>query len=120
MIAALLAVTDPGDEIVIFEPYHENCGRKLVPLRPPDWTFDPEELRRAFSSKTKAIELNSPHNPTGNVFTRAQLEVIANLCREFDGLAITDEIYEHILYDGASHMPLLDITGNAGTNGLSE
>jgi len=91
MIAALLAVTNPGDEIVIFEPYYENYGpdallcdahRKLVPLKPPHWTFDPDELRRAFSSKTKAIVLNSPNNPTGKVFTRAELEVIAKLCQE--------------------------------------
>jgi aspartate/methionine/tyrosine aminotransferase len=120
MIAALLAVTNPGDEVVIFEPYYENYGpdallcdaqRKLVPLRPPDWTFDPDELRRAFSSKTKAIVLNSPNNPTGKVFTRSELEVIANLCQEFDALAITDEIYEHILYDGASHIPIATLPG---------
>jgi aspartate/methionine/tyrosine aminotransferase len=120
MIAALLAVTNPGDEVVIFEPYYENYGpdallcdaqRKLVPLRPPDWTFDPDELQRAFSSKTKAIVLNSPNNPTGKVFTRSELEVIANLCQEFDALAITDEIYEHILYDGASHIPIATLPG---------
>ena len=120
MIAALLAVTNPGDEIIIFEPYYENYGpdallceaqRKLVRLRPPDWTFDPDELRRAFSSKTKAIILNSPNNPTGKVFTRAELEVIADLCQEFDALAITDEIYEHIIYDGASHIPIATLPG---------
>jgi aspartate/methionine/tyrosine aminotransferase len=120
MIAALLAVTNPGDEVIIFEPYYENYGpdallcdaeRKLVKLSPPDWTFDPDELRRAFSSKTKAIILNSPNNPTGKVFTRAELEVIANLCQEFDTLAITDEIYEHIIYDGASHVPIATLPG---------
>jgi aspartate/methionine/tyrosine aminotransferase len=120
MIAALLAVTNPGDEVVIFEPYYENYGpdallcdaqRKLVPLKPPHWTFDPDELRRAFSPKTKAIVLNSPNNPTGKVFTLAELEVIANLCQEFDALAITDEIYEHILYDGASHIPIATLPG---------
>jgi len=120
MIAALLAVTNPGDEVIIFEPYYENYGpdallcdaqRKLVRLRPPDWTFDPEELRRAFTPKTKAIILNSPNNPTGKVFTRAELELIAGLCQEFDTLAITDEIYEHILYDGASHLPLATLAG---------
>ncbi len=129
MIAALLAVTNPGDEIIIFEPYYENYGpdallcdaeRKLVRLRPPDWTFDPDELRRAFSSKTKAIILNSPNNPTGKVFTRSELEVIADLCQEFDALAITDEIYEHILYDGASHIPIATLAGNAGTNRIGE
>ena len=120
MIAALLAVTNPGDEIIIFEPYYENYGpdallceaeRKLVRLHPPDWNFDPDELRRAFSSKTKAIILNSPNNPTGKVFTRPELELIANLCHEFDALAITDEIYEHILYDGASHIPIAILPG---------
>jgi aspartate/methionine/tyrosine aminotransferase len=120
MIAALLAVTNPGDEIIIFEPYYENYGpdallceakRKLVRLHPPDWTFDPDELRRAFSSKTKAIILNSPNNPTGKVFTRPELEVIANLCQEFDALAITDEIYEHIIYEAASHVPIATLPG---------
>lgn len=120
MIASLLAVTNPGDEIIIFEPYYENYGpdawlceaeRKLVRLHPPDWNFDPDELRRAFSPKTKAIILNSPNNPTGKVFTRAELETIANLCQEFDALAITDEIYEHILYDGASHVPIATLPG---------
>ncbi|MGA2878391.1 MAG: aminotransferase class I/II-fold pyridoxal phosphate-dependent enzyme [Bryobacteraceae bacterium] len=120
MIAALLAVTNPGDEIIIFEPYYENYGPdallcdakcKFVPLSPPDWTFDPDELRRAFSSKTKAIVLNSPNNPTGKVFTRAELQVIADLCQEFDALAITDEIYEHIIYEGASHIPIATLPG---------
>ncbi len=120
MIAALLAVTNPGDEIIIFEPYYENYGpdallcearRKLVKLSPPEWTFDPDQLRRAFSSKTKAIILNSPNNPTGKVFTRAELEVIASLCQEFDALAITDEIYEHIIYGRASHVPIATLPG---------
>ena len=120
MIAALLAVTNPGDEVIIFEPYYENYGPdallcdaqpKRVQLRPPDWTFDQDELRRAFSAKTKAIILNSPNNPTGKVFTRAELELIAGLCQEFDALAITDEIYEHILFDGASHLPIATLPG---------
>jgi aminotransferase len=120
MIASMLAITNPTDEIIIFEPYYENygpdtflCGaqRKLVSLRPPDWTFDPDELRLAFSGKTKAIILNSPNNPTGRVFGRAELMVIAELCQEFDALAITDEIYEHILYDSASHIPIATLPG---------
>ena len=120
MIASMLAVTNPGDEVIVFEPYYENYGpdtllcdaqRKLVSLRAPDWTFDPDELRRAFSPKTKAIILNSPNNPTGRVFGRAELMVIAELCREFDALAITDEIYEHILYDSASHIPIATLPG---------
>src|SRR5579884_463000 len=122
MIATLLAVTNPGDEVVIFEPYYENYGpdtqlssasRKFVRLHPPDWRFDPQELRRAFSPKTKAIILNSPGNPTGQVFDRGQLAFIAALCQEFDALAITDEIYEHIIYDGAKHVPMMTQIGRA-------
>src|SRR6266853_4695582 len=104
MLASLLAVTNPGDEVIIFEPFYENFGpdtllssaeRRFVRLYPPHWTFDPEELRRAFSPKTKAIIVNSPSNPTGGVFQRQQLQTIAELCQEFNVLAITDEIYEH-------------------------
>src|SRR5271169_4984570 len=120
MMATLLAVTNPGDELVIFEPYYENygpdsllCGatRKFVQLLAPDWTFDPDVLRRAFSPRTKAIIINTPNNPTGCVFDRKSLELIAELCQEFDALAITDEIYEHILYDGTVHVPIMQIPG---------
>ena len=120
MIASLLATTDPGEEVIVFEPYYENygpdtwlCGaeRRLVSLRAPDWSFDPDELRRAFNSRTKAIIVTNPHNPTGKVFSRAELELIASLCQEHDVLAITDEIYEHILYDGAKHIPLASLPG---------
>ena len=120
MIASMLAVTNPGDEVIVFEPYYENYGpdtllcdaaRKLVALRPPEWTFDPDELRAAFSNRTKAIILNSPNNPTGKVFTRQELQLIADLCQEFDALAISDEIYEHILYESASHFPIATIPG---------
>jgi aminotransferase len=120
MIASLTGVTNPGDELVVFEPFYENygpdsvlcgCTRKLVTLRAPDWTFDRDELRRAFSSRTKAIILNSPNNPTGRVFSRDELAFIAGLCQEFDVLAITDEIYEHILYDGTEHIPMMLLPG---------
>jgi aminotransferase len=120
MIASLLAVSDPGDEIIIFEPFYENYGPdaklsgavpRLVSLRPPEWTFDPDELRQAFNARTKAIILNTPNNPTGKVFSRQELEFIGNLCQEFDALAITDEIYEHILYDGAEHVPIMTVRG---------
>ncbi|HXI44289.1 MAG TPA: aminotransferase class I/II-fold pyridoxal phosphate-dependent enzyme [Bryobacteraceae bacterium] len=120
MIASLTAVTNPGDEVVIFEPFYENygpdtklCGAipRFVRLRPPDWSFDPGELRRAFSPRTKAIILNSPNNPTGKVFSRAELECVAGLCQEFDALAITDEIYEHITYDGQPHIPIMTLEG---------
>src|SRR6202000_1076266 len=87
------------------------AARKLVRVRHPGWAFDPDELRRAFSPRTKAIILNSPGNPLGQVFDRAQLEYIAQLCQEFDALAITDEIYEHIIYDGASHIPIATLPG---------
>lgn len=120
MIAALLATTNPGEEVIVFEPYYENygpdtwlCGaeRRLVRLHPPDWRFDPDDLRRAFNSRTKAIVVTNPHNPTGKVFSRVELELIAELCQEHDALAITDEIYEHILYDGAVHVPLMALPG---------
>ena len=121
MIASLLATTNPGDEIIVFEPYYENygpdtwlCGaeRRLVQLHAHDnWSFDPDELRRAFNSRTKAIIVTNPHNPTGKVFSRAELDLIASLCQEHDTLAITDEIYEHILYDGATHIPLATLPG---------
>jgi aspartate/methionine/tyrosine aminotransferase len=120
MIASLLAVLDPGDEVVLFEPFYENyrpdtqlCGAtsRYVTLRAPEWTFDPDELRAAFTPRTKAIILNSPNNPTGKVFSLAELECIAGLCQEFDCLAITDEIYEHILYDGEVHVPILSLPG---------
>ncbi len=120
MIASLLAVTNNGDEVVVFEPFYENyhpdtqlCGatRKLVSLRPPEWNFDREELRQAFSSRTKAIIINSPNNPTGKVFSREELGFIAKLCQEFDALAITDEIYEHIVYDSREHVPMISLPG---------
>jgi aminotransferase len=120
MVASLLAILDPGDEVVLFEPFYENygpdtqlCGAqpRYVQLRTPDWSFDPDELRRAFTPRTKAIILNSPNNPTGKVFTRDELFYIAELCQEFDALAITDEIYEHILYDGAVHIPIATLPG---------
>lgn len=120
MVASLLALLNPGDEVVSFEPFYENYGPdaiiagatpRFVALRPPDWSFDPAELRAAFSNRTRAIILNSPHNPTGKVFTREELETIAALCREFDAIAVTDEIYEHILYDGSRHVPMATLDG---------
>lgn len=123
MIASLLAVLDPGDEVVIFEPFYENygpdamlCGAvpRLVTLHPPDWRFDPDELRRAFTPRTRAVILNSPNNPTGKVFTREELETVAALCREFDALAITDEIYEHIVYGSTPHIPVMTLEDMRG------
>jgi aspartate/methionine/tyrosine aminotransferase len=133
MIATLLAVLDPGDEVVAFEPFYENYGpdavlsgavARYVSLRPPDWSFDPAELERAFGPRTRAVIVNSPHNPTGKVFGPEELELIAGLCRRHDALAITDEIYEHILYDGAVHVPLATLPGmgerTVTINGLSK
>jgi aspartate/methionine/tyrosine aminotransferase len=122
MIASILAIVDPGDEVVVFEPFYENYGPdailagavpRFVSLRPPDWTFDPDELAAAFSDKTRGIILNTPNNPTGKVFTRDELETIATLCRKWDVVAFSDEIYEHILYDGAVHVPIATLPGMA-------
>ncbi len=122
MMAALLAIINPGDEVIVFEPFYENYGPdailsgarpRFVQLRPPDWSFDPLELERAFDGRTKAIIINTPHNPTGKVFNRSELDLIAQLCRRFDCLAITDEIYDHILYDGAEHVRLATLEGMA-------
>jgi len=151
MISAMLAVTNPGDEVVIFEPFYENYGPdailsgarpRFVKLRPPpvchpersegsafsdnagEWTFDPGELRAAFNTHTKAIILNTPNNPTGRVFTRAELEFIRDLCVEWNVLALTDEIYEHILYDGTKHISIATLDGMRGRtvtiNGMSK
>jgi len=120
MMAAMLAVIDAGDEAVIFEPFYENYGPDViisgavpvyVALRFPDFRFDRDELRAAFSPRTKAIILNTPNNPTGKVFTEDELAFIAGLCQEFGVLAITDEIYEHILYGGRRHISIATLPG---------
>jgi len=119
MIAAMLAIVDPGDEIVIFEPFYENYGPdaiitgatpRYVTLHEPDWSIDPDELRAAVGPRTRGIVLNSPHNPTGKVFSRAELQLIADVCREHDLVAFTDDIYEHIVFDG-EHVPLATLPG---------
>ncbi len=122
MMATMIAIVDPGEEVVIFEPFYENYGPdailsgatpRYVTLREPDWRFDPDELAAAFNNRTKAIILNTPNNPTGKVFAREELETIATLCRKWDVVAISDEIYEHIIYDGWRHIPIATVEGMA-------
>jgi aspartate/methionine/tyrosine aminotransferase len=121
MIAAMLAILDPGDEIIVFEPFYENYGpdailtgatARYVTLHEPDWHFDPDEIRAQITPRTRGLVLNSPHNPTGKVFDRAELETIAEICQEYDLVAFTDEIYEHIVYAG-EHIPLATLPGMA-------
>ena len=120
MMSTMMAIINPGDEVVVFEPFYENYGPdailsgatpRFVKLRPPDWTFDPVELAAAFGPATKAIILNTPNNPTGKVFERAELEAIRELCVRWNAFAITDEIYEHMVYDGAKHISMASIDG---------
>jgi aminotransferase len=120
MIASLLAIIDPGDEVVVFEPFYENygpdaiiCGAatRHVRLHPPDWTFDPQELAAAFTDRTRAVILNTPNNPTGKVFTSDELELIAEQCRRTNAYAITDEIYQFLVYDGFRHISLVTLPG---------
>jgi aspartate/methionine/tyrosine aminotransferase len=144
MMSTMMAIIDPGDEVVIFEPFYENYGPdailsgatpRYVTLHAPDpsapagslragWSFDPDELAAAFNEKTKAIIINTPNNPTGKVFSREELEMISVLCRKWDAIAISDEIYEHIIYDGHRHVPIATLEGMADRtitlNGLSK
>ncbi len=120
MIATLKAIINPGDEVIIFEPFYENYGAdailsgatpRYIPLNPPLWSYDPVELRKVFNNKTKAIIINTPNNPTGKVFSRAELSEIADLCLKWDTIAVTDEIYEHIIYDRGEHISIASIEG---------
>lgn len=122
MVATMLALVDPGDEVVVFEPFYENygpdsilCGAvpRYVKLHAPNWTFDEDELAKAFNENTRAIIINTPHNPTGKVFNLQEMTAIANLCQKYNVLALTDEIYEHILYDGAKHVSMAALPGMA-------
>src|ERR1700674_5799933 len=133
MMAVMLALINPGDEAVIFEPFYENYGPdvilsgaqpRFVSLRPPDWSFDRDELAAAFGPRTKAIIVNTPNNPTGKVFTREELEFIRDLCLRWNAFAVTDEIYEHIVYDGTRHISMASLDGmrdrTITVNGMSK
>jgi len=118
--ATLLATVNPGDEVIVVEPFYENyhpnivtCGGvpRYVRLVEPDWTFDERELARAFNKRTRAIVINTPHNPTGRVFSRAELDVVAKLCQKWGAIAVCDEIYEHMVYDGHKHVSLATLPG---------
>ncbi len=120
MMATMLALVDPGDEVIVFEPFYENygpdaalCGASLVyvALADPDFHLDVAALERAFTPRTRAIIINTPNNPSGHVFSRDELEAVAHLCRRYDVVAVTDEIYEHILYDGAEHVSIATLPG---------
>jgi aspartate/methionine/tyrosine aminotransferase len=120
MIASLLAIVDPGEEVVVFEPFYENygpdaiiCGAvpRFVRLHPPDWTFDPDELRSAVNAGTRALILNTPNNPTGKVFSREELKVIADTVLSSDAYVVTDEIYQYMTYDGARHVSMATLPG---------
>lgn len=122
MFAAILGLTDPTDEVIIFQPVYDSyvpnmvmagVTPRYVTLRPPDWAFDPDELAAAFGPRTRAIIINTPHNPTGKVYSRAELGFIADLCQRHDVIAITDEVYEHILYDGSQHVRMATLPGMA-------
>jgi len=117
---AILAIVEPGDEVIVFEPTYDAyvpdvlmAGGVVRPvaLRPPEWRWDPAELRAAFGPRTRAVVLNTPHNPTGKVFSRAELEELAALCHEHDTVAITDEVYSELTFDGAAHVPLATLPG---------
>lgn len=119
MMSVLLAIVDPKEEVIVFEPFYENYGPdtllcEATPVFVPltnDWSIDFDRLRAAFSNRTRAIIVNTPNNPTGRVFTREELEQIAALCQEFDAYAITDEVYEHIIYDDVEHIPMATLDG---------
>jgi len=133
MISSLMAIINPGDEVVVFEPFYENYGPdailsgakpRFVRLHPPNWEFDRQGLARAFGPRTKAIIVNTPNNPTGKVFTREELEFIRDLCIRWNAFAITDEIYEHIIYDGRRHISMASLEGmrerSITINGMSK
>jgi aminotransferase len=122
MISTVLALVNPGEEVIVFEPFYENYGPdailsgatpRFISLREPDWSFDFDQLESLFNNNTRAIILNTPNNPTGKVFSREELEFISKLCQKWDAVAITDEIYEHIVYEGREHISIATLDGMA-------
>jgi N-succinyldiaminopimelate aminotransferase len=120
IFASILGLIDPGDEVIVFEPFYDSYVPNIimahatpvyVPLYPPDWSFDPDELRAAFSKRTRALIINTPQNPTGRVFSRTELELIAQLCIEHDVTVISDEVYEHLLFAPSKHIPIATLPG---------
>ena len=118
--ATIMALVQPGDEVVTFEPYYDSYAasialaggvRRTSVLRFPDFAVDEESLRAAFSPRTRMVLLNTPHNPTGKVFTRAEIELVCELAREYDAWVVTDEVYEHLLFDGVEHVAVSALPG---------
>jgi aspartate/methionine/tyrosine aminotransferase len=120
LLATMLGLLNPGDEVIVFEPFYDAypaqisfAGGKTIPVRlqTPDWSFDPDELANAFTNRTRAILITNPHNPTGKVFSEQELDLIADLCQRHDVIAVTDEVYDRLVYDGAVHIPIANRPG---------
>lgn len=127
MLSFMMAIADPGDEVVVFEPYYENYLQiarstgmipRFVRMHPPDWSFDPDELAAAFGERTKLVVLNTPNNPTGKIFRADELQQVAELCQKWDTLCLSDEVYEHLVFDGERHRSIIEFEGMRGRTGI--